>query len=92
MASRLQLLWCLRSGLRRYNRSDEARGANGISGLDAMLRYPIPVQNPPLPWLVRLNRQGFAGWRRAGGKLSPKLTVPVSPAGPARHAGHPIKE
>ncbi len=57
-----------------------------------MLRYPIPVQNPPLPWLVRLNRQRLAGWRRSGGKLSPKLTVPVSPGGLGRHAEHSIKE
>jgi len=49
-----------------------------------MLRDPIPLQPPPLPWLVRLNRQGFAGWWRRRGKLWPKLTPPVSAGLPGR--------
>ena len=43
-----------------------------------MLRNPIPLQPAPLPWLVRLNRQGFAGWWRRGGKLRPTLAAPAA--------------
>jgi hypothetical protein len=43
-----------------------------------MLRHPIPLQPAPLPWLVRLNRQGVAGWWRRGGKLWPKVAAPVA--------------
>lgn len=40
-----------------------------------MLPHPIPVQRPPLPWLVRPKRQGLAAlWRRAGSHWS-KLTL-----------------
>jgi len=45
-----------------------------------MLRHPIHLHPAPLPWLVRLNRQGFAGWWHRCGKLWPKLTTAV-PAG-----------
>jgi hypothetical protein len=30
-----------------------------------------------MPWLVRLNRQGFAGWWRRAGKLWPKSAAHV---------------
>jgi hypothetical protein len=45
-----------------------------------MLRHPIPVQRAPLPWLVRTRRQGFAGLRRLGGKLWPKLSASAAGA------------
>jgi len=37
-----------------------------------MLRHPIPLERPPVPWLVRPSRQGLAGLRRLGGKWWPK--------------------
>ena len=43
-----------------------------------MLRHPIPVRRAPLPWPVRTHRQPFAGLRRLGGKLGPKLSASVA--------------
>ena len=48
-----------------------------------MLRRPILVQPPRLPWLVRLGRQGFAGNKLQGGKFWPK-TVALPLSGPRR--------
>jgi len=45
-----------------------------------MLRHPIPVRRAPLPWPGRTRRQGFAGWRRFGGKLWPKRPAAVAVA------------
>jgi hypothetical protein len=40
-----------------------------------MLRHPIPLERPSLPWLCSSSRQGLAGSRRLAGKWWPKLTV-----------------
>lgn len=55
-----------------------------------MLRHPIPMERPPLPWLVRLNRHGFAGWWCRGGKVRPKRTA-LAPRS-AAHTQQSIKE
>lgn len=49
-----------------------------------MLRCPIELQPAPVPWLVRLNRQGFAGWWRRGGKLWPKSAATILARLPGR--------
>jgi hypothetical protein len=44
-----------------------------------MLRHPILVQPPRLPWLVRLTRQAVAAPRLQGGKYWPKgVGLPIS--------------
>jgi hypothetical protein len=40
-----------------------------------MLQHPIRLQRPPLPWLVRPHRQGFAALWRRGGAQWPTLTL-----------------
>jgi hypothetical protein len=53
-----------------------------------VLREPIRVQRPALPWLVRLNRQRLAGIRRLGGRLWPVSAAGGSAAGGAESAQH----
>jgi hypothetical protein len=53
-----------------------------------VLREPIRVQRPALPWWVRLNRQRLAGIRRLGGRLWPVSAAGGSTAGGAESAQH----